>query len=252
MKTTPLFALLLSLAGPVAAACPEDDGFRKLASFERLYLGETHGTAEVPQLVQCLVEKAIAAQPDRLAVSLEMPEEARRPDSLFWKNQDGRASQAMWRLHQWLLTQQTAGTLKLDYHQPTTHYPNQADYEKAGGQALNALMRKHARVIVLGGSFHSRREAFDWMPGVAPMGSYVGEGTVHVEVHARQGGSAWQCRSTAPAGSSPPPPICAEHAVPPLPLPPGDAGDLRDGRKLGHDYVYLLKSFMASPPHQPQ
>ena len=58
----PLFALLLSLAGPVAAACPDDAGFKKLASFEHLYLGETHGTEEVPQLVQCLVQSAIAAR----------------------------------------------------------------------------------------------------------------------------------------------------------------------------------------------
>lgn len=252
MKATPLFALLLGLAGPVAAACPDDAGFKKLASFEHLYVGESHGTEEVPRLVQCLVQNAIAARPASLAVSLEMPEEARQPDSLFWKNRDGRASQAMWRLHQWLLAQEAASALKLDHHQPTQHYPDQADYEKAGGQALNALMRKHSRVIVLGGSFHSRREGVDWMPGVAPMGSYVGEGTVHVEVQALQGGTAWQCRSTAPAGSAPPPPTCAAHAVPPLPMPLGAAGELGDGKKLGHDHVYLLKSFTASPPHQPQ
>jgi hypothetical protein len=44
MKTSPLFALLLSLAGPVAAACPDDAGFKKLASFEHRYLDEAHGT----------------------------------------------------------------------------------------------------------------------------------------------------------------------------------------------------------------
>ena len=255
MKATSLFAVLLSLAGPVAAACPDDAGFKKLASFERVYLGESHGTEEVPRLVQCLVEAALATRPTSLAVSLELPEEARQPDGVFWKGRDGRASQAMWRLHQWLLAQEAAGALKLDHHQPTELYPNQADYEKAGGRALNALMRKHARVIVLGGNFHSRREAVDWMPDIAPMGSFVGEGTVHVDVHPLQGGSAWTCTSTAPAGSPPPPPTCAAHAIPPLPMPPGvtgTAGELGDGKKLGHDHVYLLKTFTASPPHQPQ
>jgi hypothetical protein len=76
-------------------------------------------------------------------------------------------------------------------------------------------MRQHARVIVLGGNFHSRREAFDWMPGMAPMGSFVGEDTVHVDVVALEGGSAWTCRSTAPAGSPPPSPTCAANALSP-------------------------------------
>ena len=255
MKATPVFALLLGLAGPVAAACPDDAGFKKLASFEHVYLGESHGTAEVPELVQCLVESAIASRPASLAVSLELPPGARDPKDSFWKNRDGRASQAMWRLHDWLLAQEAAGALKLDYHQPTAHYPDQADYEKAGGQALNALMRKYSRVIVLGGNFHSRKEPIEWMPGVAPMGTFVREGTVHVDIHPLQGGTAWTCRSTAPAGSAPPPPTCAAHAVPPLPLPPGVArelGDLRDGKPFGHDYAYLLKSFTASPPPEPQ
>jgi hypothetical protein len=253
VKASALFNLLLGLAGPVAAACPDDAGFKKLASFEHVYLGEVHGTEEVPQLVRCLVEAAIAARPASLAVSLEMPEDARPRDGLFWKNQDGRASQAMWRLHQWLLAREAAGALKLDHHQPTRHYPDQADYEKAGGQALNALIRQHARVIVLGGNFHSRREAFDWMPGMAPMGSFVGEDTVHVDVVALEGGSAWTCRSTAPAGSPPPSPTCAANALSPLPAPPGGAGnpgELRDGRPFGHDHVYLVKSFTASPPHK--
>ncbi|HEY0957370.1 MAG TPA: hypothetical protein VGE36_21635 [Roseateles sp.] len=255
MKATPLISLLLSLAGPAMAGCPDDAGFKKLASFERVYLGESHGTAEVPALVRCLVERAIAARPASLAVSLELPPEARDPKNVFWKNRDGRASQAMWQLHEWLLAQEAAGALKLDHHQPTAHYPDQADYEKAGGQALNALMRQHARVIVLGGNFHSRKNAVEWMPGVAPMGTFVGEGTVHVDIHPLEGGSAWTCTSTAPAGSTPPQMTCAARAIPPLPMPPGSArelGDLRDGKPFGHDYAYLLKSFTASPPHQPQ
>lgn len=252
MKAIPLFALLLSLAGPVVAACPEDAGFQKLASFEHLYIGEVHGTEEVPQLVECLVHRAIATRPASLAVSLEMPEEeARQPDSLFWKNRDGRASQAMWRLHQWLLTQEAAGALKLHHHQPTTHYPDQADYEKAGGQALNALMRQHARVIVLGGNFHSRKEAMSWMPGIRPMGAYVGEGTVHVDLHPLEGGTAWTCSSQALAGSTPPPPTCAARALPALPAGPARSGELIDGKPAGHDYLYVMKSFTASPPHQP-
>lgn len=251
MKHLPLFVSLLGLAGPVAAACPDDAGFKKLTSFDRLYLGEMHGTEEVPQLMQCLVQSAIAARPASLAVSLEMPEEARQPDSGFWRNRDGRASQAMWRLHQWLLAQEAAGVLKLDHHQPTQHYPDQADYEKAGGQALNALMRRHARVIVLGGNFHSRREATSWMPAMAPMGSFVGEGTVHVDLLAVEGGTAWVCSSTAPAGSAPPPPTCG--AKPLFKPPSGEtrAGDLIDGKPAGHDHIYLMKSFTASPPHKP-
>lgn len=251
MKAAPLFALLLSLAGPVAAACPEDAGFKRLASFEHLYLGEAHGTEEVPALVQCLVQSAIAAKPASLAVSLEMPEDARQPDSWQWKSQDGRASQAMWRLHQWLQAQEAAGVLKLHHHQPTGSYPDQADYEKVAGQALNALMSKHSRVIVLSGNFHSRREPIEWMPKVRPMGTYVGEGTVHVDLQALEGGTAWNCTSRSTGNAPPPPPTCAANTQ--LAIPRGDArvGDLIGGREFGHDYVYLMKSFTASPPLKP-
>ena len=250
MKTLLLLALLPNLA---AAACPDDSGFQKLASFEHLYLGEAHGTQEVPQLVQCLVQSAIASKPASLAVSLEMPEDARSPDSWQWKSQDGRASQAMWRLHQWLQAQEAAGVLKLHHQQPTGSYPDQADYEKAAGVGLNELMRKNARVIVLSGNFHSRREPIEWMPNVRPMGTYVGEGTVHVDLQALEGGTAWNCTSRSTGNAPPPPPTCAANTQ--LALPRGDAraGDLVDGRKFGHDYVYLMKSFTASPPlKQPQ
>jgi hypothetical protein len=252
MRFMPLSALLLGLGGAPVFACPDDDGFRKLTSFERLYIGETHGTAEVPQLVECLVRRAIATRPASLAVSLELPAEARDPQNDFWKNRDGRASKAMWQLHQWLLAQEAAGTLKIDYHQPTIHYPEQADYEKAGGQALNGLMRRHARVIVLGGNFHSRRTAMDWLPDIVPMGAFVGEGTVHVDVQALEGGTAWVCSSSAPAGSAPPPPTCAAKPVMALRRPKASIGDLVDGKPVGHDYIYLLKTVTASPPHQPR
>jgi hypothetical protein len=248
MKATSLFCLLLSLAGPAAAACPDDAAFKKLASFEHLYLGETHGTEEVPQLVQCLVQSAIAARPQSLVVSLEMPDDARRPDSLQWEGRDGRASQAMWRLHQWLQAQEAAGVLKLHHHLPTDRYPDQADYEKAAGLALNALMRQTARVIVLSGAFHSRREPVPWMPHVRPMGTFVGEGTVHVELRALEGGTAWEGRSTAPPGEKPPPPVYAAHSQPAMPPGSGNPGDLIDGKSAGHDYIYLIRSFTASPP----
>jgi hypothetical protein len=248
LKATSLFALLLGLAGPAVAACPDDEGFKKLASFERVYLGEMHGTEEVPQLVQCLVQSAIAAKPASLAVSLEMPEDARQPDSWQWKSQDGRASQAMWRLHQWLQAQEAAGVLKLHHHQPTGSYPDQADYEKAAGFSLNALMRQTARVIVLSGAFHSRREPLAWMPNMRPMGTYVGEGTVHVDVRALEGGTAWSCTSRSTGNAPPPPMTCAVQTEPAFSQADAHAGDLIDGRQAGHDYIYLLKAITASPP----
>ncbi|RZL32633.1 MAG: hypothetical protein EOP35_19695 [Rubrivivax sp.] len=248
-----LLLLLGLLPNLAAAACPDTPGFQKLASFEHLYLGEGHGTEEVPQLVQCLVQRAIAGRPASLAVSLEMPEDARSPDSWQWKSQDGRASQAMWRLHQWLQAQEAAGLLKLHHHQPTGSYPDQADYEKAAGLGLNTLMGETARVIVLSGNFHSRREPIEWMPKVRPMGTYVGEATVHVDLQALEGGTSWNCTSRSTGNAPPPPPTCAAHAQPALPRGDARAGDLLDGREVGHDYVYLMKSFTASPPvKQPQ
>jgi hypothetical protein len=154
----------------------------------------------------------------------------------------------MWRLYQWLQAQEAAGLLKLHHHMPTTHYPDQADYEKDAGLALNALMKQNARVIVLSGNFHSRREPNEWMPKVLPMGTYVGEGTLHVDLHALEGGTAWNCTSRSTGNAPAPPPTCAANALPAIPIPGARVGDLIDGGKSGHDYVYLLKSVSASPP----
>jgi outer membrane protein assembly factor BamB len=74
-KAALLFTVLF--AGASAAAeirpCPQSPGFQILASTEHLYLGEQHGTEEVPALVRCITQAALDRGAKSVVVSLELP-----------------------------------------------------------------------------------------------------------------------------------------------------------------------------------
>jgi hypothetical protein len=80
-----------------------------------IYLGEMHGSAEVPALVRCLIEVALASKHENLFVSLEQQPTARDPSSDLWRGTDGRASEAMWALTQYVIREEKAG--HLEFHQ---------------------------------------------------------------------------------------------------------------------------------------
>lgn len=63
-KIVGMFALVAALMAPLPgtaqpAACVDDAVLEELLAFGDLFLGEVHGTVESPQLVQCLVDRAL-------------------------------------------------------------------------------------------------------------------------------------------------------------------------------------------------
>jgi hypothetical protein len=213
-----------------------------------LYLGELHGSVEAPALVRCLVEEAVAHKARKLIVSLEQQPLARDPTGDAWRATDGRGSQAMWELTQYLIGEEKAGHLQLHQQvpgpltfrdgEPPPKYDPVA-YEKDMGEPLKVLAA-YGQLIALSGNAHSRNKP---LPGLAyqPAGAFVGPGVVHVAVMATSGGTAWNCI----AGK------CEAHPLPALGEQAGAPGSLTDGAWLDHDFIFWVPQSTASPPKLP-
>lgn len=240
------------IAGAVAAAefptCPDSQGFKLLASTEHLYLGEGHGTEEVPALVQCLVQAELDRGAKSLVVSLELPNPDKPDGKNYWENdRDGKSSRAMWRIFQWLRAQEAAGRLEIHYQYDNTPWTGQDAYERHVGEGLKTLIEQGHALIAYGGNFHSRREVAPYLPSIVPTGAIVGAAILHVDIEAVEGGNAWDCRPKEGAAMD-----CAAHDVPAFPEATGARpGDLVDGAVVGHDRIYLLRRITASAPQFP-
>lgn len=233
----PLGVAALFLALPVAAqpaACVDETLLDSLLAFGDLFLGETHGTVESPQLVQCLVERALANAGEPIIVSLEQSVLARDPASPEWKNQegreDGRTSQAMFALVQALVGKEEAGRIELHFQIGI----GGRESAEAIGLELKALAER-GRVIAYAGNAHSMKS----IPPGADMprqeGFYVGPTFTHIVIRSANGGSFWACMQTG----------CG--------IQQGSARTdgtelLVDGSSRGHDYMLYLDRFTASPP----
>lgn len=240
--------LLLVLASPTFASSEANCSSGALDALVRqgkdLYLGEIHGTTEVPALLRCLVLTALEHPNGKLIVSLEQQDSARDPVGEAWRGTDGRSSVAMWELTQFLISQEKAG--RLEFHQqlpsavlkpgesPPKYDP--VEYERAMGAPLRELAAR-GQLIALSGNAHSRLERF---PGATydPAGKYVGPDVVHVDLMTVAGGTAWTCLSSD----------CGLHARPGMGAMAGEAGTLTDGKWDGHDFIYWLPGSTASPP----
>ena len=246
--------VLLSMmlyAGTAAAAedpaCPHSQGFKLLASAEHLYLGEGHGTEEVPALVRCLTQAALDRGAKSLVVSLELPNPDRPEGKSYWQsNHDGKSSKAMWQLFQWLRVREAAGRLAIHYQYDGTPWNGQAAYERHVGEGLKALIDQGHALIAYGGNFHSRKEVAPYLPDIVPTGAVVGPAILHVDVEAVEGGTAWDCRKAEGGEMG-----CAIHDVHAFDAPGAQPGDLMDGAAIGHDRLYLLRRFTASEPQFP-
>jgi hypothetical protein len=211
---------------------------------EHLYLGELHGTEEVPALVQCLVKAALDRGAKSLVVSLELPNPDKPEGKTYWQtNRDGKSSQAMWQLFQWLRVQETEDRLSIHYQYDNSHWAGQAVYEQRVGEELKALIAKGHPLIAYGGNFHSRRDILSQMPDIVPTGSVVGPAILHIDVEAVGGGQAWNCQQNAASKLD-----CGAQEIPPFPAFGAQPGELIDGAAAGHDRIYLFGRFTASAP----
>jgi hypothetical protein len=215
-----------------------------------LYLGEGHGTVESPALVRCLVIAALERGEKPLLVSLELDPSARDPKGDAWHGRDGRGSEAMWNLTQFLIEQEKAGRLELNLQLsfPPVFIAGEtppkldfAAYERSIGIPLGELSTR-GQLIALGGNVHSRKERIQ-MPqhSYYPAGHYLGSGVVHVDLESAGRGTAWNCNAEG----------CGIHIVPGQTTSIGMANTLVDGKPFDHDVVYLLPTVTASPPKLP-
>jgi hypothetical protein len=242
---TPFLLLALPLSLPALSAdqtCLRTPLHTFIERGQDLYLGELHGTVETPALVRCLVIAALERKGETLIVSLEQDPNARDLQSDAWRGQDGRGSAAMWELTDFLLEQEKLGRLTLHQHVPTV-FDNPYDpaaYERRMGSPLRELARR-GLLIVLSGNAHSRKEPLPMPSPYDPAGMYAGSDLIHVDIESASGGAAWNCMAGGCgvhelAGNTP-----FNHA----------SNMLMDGKGFGHDFVYLLPQFTASPPKYP-
>jgi hypothetical protein len=217
-----------------AVACPPSATIEKILSLGSVYIGELHGTSQSPDLVRCLAEASIARHIKPLTVSLEIPPDAVEPTSPFWKDPDGRASQAMYALVMYLKAQQDAGLLRLHF-QVLRGDQRSPDNDERAGREISTLAAE-GRVIALSGNVHSRHTAPGEDVARKPSGDFVGPHVKTIALTTVHGGSAWVCMDG----------ICAVHTIPPN----SRLGvyELVDGTQAGHDWIFPMEQFTASPP----
>ncbi len=237
-------ALAVVCAPPVRAAavdCPSGESLAPLLERDGIFLGELHGSVEVPALMECLTRTLLAeAGGRRLTVALEVPRDALDEAHPFWRGQDGRASQAMVGLLRALKTLQAQQRLDLIGFAPLEAYPDQADYEAAMARELDRTPPE-SFLIALAGNFHaSGGDAGFIAPttGLRPAGALLQRRMAHVLVAYREASESWFCR-----GSD-----CKVHALKPARSAAGKAPGLHVLGDHGYDHVFVLPRQTASPP----
>lgn len=246
-------------------ACAPPPGAEALWTPQARYVivGERHGTVETPAVFAELVCEAVSRGP--VIVALEFPDvmqpdfdaflaapddssaAATLHDTPFWTRdpdrQDGRSSRAM------LEMLQSIRRLKADGRDVTIHAfvssrrrppgfdQNYHELDMAAGLARAAIERPGARVLVLVGGFHARKNRFepgDFLPAAAHLPPAE---TLALEVP-QQGGQSWNCSVER----------CGPHDITPLHDPARRGVTLQPTEDGGWDGVLAIGPVTASPP----
>ncbi|MDL5032927.1 hypothetical protein QRD43_13510 [Pelomonas sp. APW6] len=237
---------VLCLAASLARAddCPTPAALAPLLQTDGIFLGELHGSVEVPALVDCLARTLSAelAGRRRVTVALEVPPDALDDAHPFWRGQDGRASQAMVALLRSLAAQQARQQIELIGFVPPEDYPDQADYEVAMARRLDAVPAGHF-LLVLAGNFHASRPP-PGRPGMGwnlvPAGAHVKRRMAHVLAAYGQASTSWFCMGSR----------CGAHDLRPSSYAADQAPGLHPLGRDGCDHVFVLPRLSASPPAQ--
>jgi hypothetical protein len=233
-----LFFILLSHQ-VVANNCPDAKFMRILLAKEMLYFGEVHGTKEGPEVFLCVVDYAIETyRPKIVSVILELPEEARDLNSLYWSGTDGRASEAEWELVK-VLSSYKQGAVKLNFQIETILKPlSTKEYEEYLASRITQF--SGAVTLIYGGNYHSSNRPGSYQPDIRPAGMIVGDRTAHLAIARVSAGTAWVCLGADD---------CGVKVIPKSELPYAKAGTLAPALDLGYDYLYFVERYSASPPH---
>ena len=182
-----------------------------VAASARIFVGELHGTREIPRVFAALVCRATRRGPVR--VGLELPadeapaiaaflaspgtpaDRAALLRGAFWTDpaaQDGRRSQAMAQLLDDLRQLRQAGA---DLDVATFDDPEAADRDRAmADRALAAIARAPEAIwLLLAGNLHARKTSGRW-PQTFMAAHLVQDGVPLTTLDARYGrGSLWAC-----------------------------------------------------------
>lgn len=240
-----------SSAGPAPAqrageVCLARDALAPLLASDGLFLGELHGTAEIPALVECLARRLadeLAGQ-RTLHVALELPAAAVTGNDAFWRPrlQDGRYSKAMWQLVHQLQALQAQDRITVTGFVPDDAPADAASYEEALARELDRIPAS-TFLLALAGNSHVRRTQQVGAAGAASTvsaGSLIQRRMRHVLIEHRLPSTAWVCM-----------PDCGPHALKSAPdmqqrLPGWLPSDVE-----GFDQMLLLERLAASPPAFP-
>ncbi len=237
-----LLGLLCLAAGPARADdCPTAAALAPLLQTDGIFLGELHGSVEVPALVACLARTLATdlAGQRRVTVALEIPHEALDESHAFWRGTDGRASQAMVALLRSMKALQAQGRIELIGFQPTTYYPAQADYEAGMARLLDAAPASHF-LLALAGNFHAAGPGFSPSAGggLLPAGALMKRSMAHVLMVNREASASWHC-----VGG-----LCAAHPIRPASLAAGKSPGLHPLREGGYEWIFIQDRLSPSPP----
>jgi hypothetical protein len=233
-----LFTLLITPISGVTTMCPSDTSLDSILDLGSVYVGEMHGTAQSPGLVRCLVKRATQRYSSPFTVSLELPDTSRNGQSEFWTGTDGRSSEAMWNLVQFLLPLEAEGKIHLHFQEGSG--PRGPDFEQHVGEALRDIA-SHEKLIAYGGNLHAMRDAPEGLSHkIVPAGTFTGPAVKHVLISTVEGGRAWVCTTGRP---------CGPLDVPKSKNAGAKAWTLMDGNSLGYDRVYYVDRYNYSQPH---
>ena len=242
----PTLACGTSYATEQASACDSSRLATAIARLGDVYLGELHGTNEVPLLVEQVVRVRLSEYDERpVIVSLELPARALDTRSGFWSGRDGRASEAMARLVRFLaeLEQAHPGEVRLHFQQsPPAEGAVPVDGSERGTGLRLAALAGEGVVIALGGNHHSRKANLDGMSGESA-GMVAGDNVLGVAVMPARGGTGWMCFGADD---------CGPKQIPAFPKPPQETEHdcLFNGESVVHDHLALLERFSVSPPER--
>lgn len=232
-------------------SCPKVEMLDKLLGFGDLFLGELHGTAQTPALIQCLVARAVESVGEKIIVSLEMPSSAREPLSDFWqaeKQEDGRSSKAMFELVKYLVDKENQALINIHFQYHTRFFDEPSEisiFHKNSAQKIGEQLyelSEQGLVIALAGNVHSMKflpEGYDPSGKLKTEGMFVGRQFTHINLMSATGGEFWGCA-----------PDCGVQKHSSFSDAESLTGTLTEGESTGHDYIYYLDidGFTASGP----
>jgi hypothetical protein len=224
------------------------------------WFGEMHGTEESPRFVGDVVCHAVRVGRVQLGLEIWNAEQSRIDaymnsdgaaadraallDGAFWRNHDGRSTEAMLALLERMRALSHAGaTIDIVAYD----VPDAPDREGAMAEFVAKERDANAVFVALSGNFHSRRtKGALWDPELVPTVARLVERGLAVTSFdvSSNGGMNWGCMLKGPGE----PRECGEH---PNRREPGEPWTLGPARDSSHDGIYRVGATVASKPARP-